>query len=100
MGIVFSVLNFKNKFSELLDTPISEGGFSLDSADLANRYKTTMGGNSNGLPIYGENQKGVGEIEVGHGDVVVATITSCTNTSNPSVMLAAGIVAKKAAEKG
>ncbi|BAP13564.1 MAG: aconitate hydratase [Alcanivorax borkumensis] len=35
-----------------------------------------------------------------HGDVVIAAITSCTNTSNPSVMLAAGLVAKKAAEKG
>ncbi len=92
--------NFKNKFAELLDQPISEGGFSASSAELANRYQTNMGGNSNGLPIYGENQQGVGEIEVGHGDVVVAAITSCTNTSNPSVMLAAGILAKKAAEKG
>ena len=35
-----------------------------------------------------------------HGDVVIAAITSCTNTSNPSVMIAAGLVAKKAAEKG
>lgn len=35
-----------------------------------------------------------------HGDVVIAAITSCTNTSNPSVMLAAGLVAKKAIEKG
>ena len=92
--------NFKNKFSELLDQSVADGGFSADSADIANRHKTMMGGNSNGLPIYGENQKGVSEIEVGHGDVVVAAITSCTNTSNPSVMLAAGIVAKKAAEKG
>ena len=37
---------------------------------------------------------------VGHGDVLIAAITSCTNTSNPSVMIAAGIVAKKAVEKG
>ena len=35
-----------------------------------------------------------------HGSVVIAAITSCTNTSNPSVMLAAGILAKKAVEKG
>src|SRR5262249_43250015 len=35
-----------------------------------------------------------------HGDVVIAAITSCTNTSNPSVMIAAGLVAKKAVEKG
>jgi aconitate hydratase len=37
---------------------------------------------------------------IGHGDVLIAAITSCTNTSNPSVMIAAGIVAKKAVEKG
>jgi len=37
---------------------------------------------------------------IGHGDVLIAAITSCTNTSNPAVMIAAGIVAKKAAEKG
>ena len=40
------------------------------------------------------------DFDVNHGDVVVAAITSCTNTSNPSVMLAAGLVAKKAHEKG
>ncbi len=39
-------------------------------------------------------------IELGHGDVVIAAITSCTNTSNPNVMLAAGLLAKKAVEKG
>jgi len=40
------------------------------------------------------------DYELGHGDVVIAAITSCTNTSNPSVMLGAGLVAKKAIEKG
>jgi aconitate hydratase len=39
-------------------------------------------------------------VDVGHGDVLIAAITSCTNTSNPTVMLAAGILAKKAVEKG
>ena len=39
-------------------------------------------------------------VSIGHGDVLIAAITSCTNTSNPSVMIAAGIVAKKAAERG
>ncbi|HEU0175943.1 MAG TPA: aconitate hydratase, partial [Blastocatellia bacterium] len=38
--------------------------------------------------------------DLGHGDVLIAAITSCTNTSNPSVMLAAGLLAKKAVEKG
>src|SRR6266436_6194495 len=40
------------------------------------------------------------EVDLGHGDVLIAAITSCTNTSNPSVMLAAGLLAKKAVEKG
>jgi aconitate hydratase len=40
------------------------------------------------------------EHDLGHGDVVIAAITSCTNTSNPSVMIAAGLLARKAAEKG
>jgi aconitate hydratase len=39
-------------------------------------------------------------VQLGHGDVVIAAITSCTNTSNPSVMLASGLVAKKAVERG
>lgn len=40
------------------------------------------------------------DVELGHGDVLIAAITSCTNTSNPSVMLAAGLLAKKAVERG
>jgi aconitate hydratase len=40
------------------------------------------------------------EVDLGHGDVLIAAITSCTNTSNPSVMLAAGLVAKKAVKRG
>lgn len=44
--------------------------------------------------------KGQQEIQLKHGSVVIAAITSCTNTSNPSVMLAAALVAKKATEKG
>jgi len=45
-------------------------------------------------PVEGEN------FDVGHGDVVIAAITSCTNTSNPSVLIAAGLVAKNAVAKG
>ncbi len=40
------------------------------------------------------------EVDLGHGDVLIAAITSCTNTSNPSVMLGAGLLAKKAVERG
>jgi aconitate hydratase len=43
---------------------------------------------------------GTGEFTIDHGAVAIAAITSCTNTSNPSVMLAAGLLAKKASEKG
>ncbi|MDP1631103.1 MAG: aconitate hydratase AcnA [Caulobacter sp.] len=46
------------------------------------------------VPVKGES------FDIGHGDVVIAAITSCTNTSNPSVMIAAGLLAKNAAAKG
>jgi aconitate hydratase len=46
------------------------------------------------VPVEGKN------FDLGHGDVVIAAITSCTNTSNPSVMVAAGLLAKKAVERG
>ncbi len=55
---------------------------------------------------YGHDPASIGErfqadgTQVGHGDVVIAAITSCTNTSNPSVLVAAGLVARKAREKG
>src|SRR5215475_7581165 len=39
-------------------------------------------------------------VDIGNGDVLIAAITSCTNTSNPSVLIAAGLLAKKAVEKG
>ena len=45
-------------------------------------------------------QTDAGTVEIGHGSVLIAAITSCTNTSNPSVMLGAGILAKKAVERG
>ncbi|MCJ2089090.1 aconitate hydratase AcnA [Methylobacterium sp. E-005] len=53
------------------------------AADLARRY-----------PVEGTN------FDIGHGDVVIAAITSCTNTSNPSVMIGAGLLARNAVAKG
>ncbi|SFU43679.1 aconitate hydratase [Nitrosospira multiformis] len=47
-------------------------------------------------PVYGAN----GLFDLAHADILIAAITSCTNTSNPSVLLAAGLLAKKAVEKG
>ncbi len=50
------------------------------------------------IPV--KTEEGQEAFDVGHGDVVIAAITSCTNTSNPSVLIAAGLLAKKAHEKG
>ena len=72
----------KSKFTELFSAPAASAGFSKKAEDLAKRMKTKDG------------------IEIGSGDVLIAAITSCTNTSNPSVLLAAGLLAKKAVEKG
>ena len=63
----------------------TERGFALDDAALARTATCQNNGHST---------------EITHGAVVIAAITSCTNTSNPSVMLAAGLLAKKAVEQG
>ena len=52
------------------------------------------------VPEIPEDEFPAGDELLGHGDVLIAAITSCTNTSNPSVMLAAGLLAKKAVERG
>ena len=75
----------KQTFNKALSAPVKERGFEL-SADAMNREAT-----------YGTNG---GSQKMKHGAVVIAAITSCTNTSNPSVLVAAGLVAKKAVEKG
>ena len=77
--------DMKDTFRKALTAPIKERGYEL-SGDALNR-EATFGTN-------GGSQK------MKHGAVVIAAITSCTNTSNPSVLIAAGLVAKKAVEKG
>jgi aconitate hydratase len=72
----------KSRFTELFSAPATDGGFARDSADLPKRFKTSDG------------------IDIGSGDVLIAAITSCTNTSNPGVLIAAGLLAKKAVAKG
>jgi aconitate hydratase len=79
-----ALANMKDSFNKALVTLEPTQGFALTQEKLANK---------------GTYQNGT-TIEMKHGDVVIAAITSCTNTSNPSVMLGAGIVAKKAVEKG
>ncbi|RUO25968.1 aconitate hydratase AcnA [Aliidiomarina minuta] len=65
-----------------------------DSFDLLMKSSGISTDDDTTVPIEGTEHK------LTHGDVVIAAITSCTNTSNPSVMMAAGLVAKKALEKG
>ena len=68
--------------------------------NAAEEFKTALAGDF-GKPDMAQRIKVEGQnYDVGHGDVVIAAITSCTNTSNPSVLIAAGLVAKKAVEKG
>jgi aconitate hydratase len=73
------------KFSELYSKPNEANGFNQPADTLKLRHP---------LPA------AKGELTIGNGDVLIAAITSCTNTSNPSVMLAAGLLAKKAVEAG
>ena len=81
-----SLFDVNKKFSEALQAPVGPNGFGL--GESASLLTGTISGN--GHP----------ETDITHGAVVLAAITSCTNTSNPSVMLAAGLVARKAVEKG
>ncbi|MDN7943119.1 aconitate hydratase AcnA [Burkholderia multivorans] len=74
--------NVKSTFSDLFSKPVAENGFAKKAEDLDAEYQTSNG------------------ITVKNGDVLIAAITSCTNTSNPSVLLAAGLLAKKAVEAG
>ena len=74
--------NMKREFTAAFSKPVTENGF----GKKAEEFSTVSAQ--------------VGGTRVGHGSVLIAAITSCTNTSNPSVMLAAGLLAKKAVEKG
>jgi len=74
--------NVKATFTDLFSKPASASGFAKKPEDLDRTFRTRDG------------------VELKSGDILIAAITSCTNTSNPSVLLAAGLLAKKAAEKG
>lgn len=85
----------KGTFAELMVQGIADGGFGKTADDLTKTFHVTV-------PVTGVGSEGnaTESVGVGHGEVFIAAITSCTNTSNPSVMLAAGLLAKKAVEKG
>ena len=75
----------KKTFAESLTAPTAKRGFALDGPALARTGTVRENGHDS---------------TIHHGAVVIAAITSCTNTSNPSVMVAAGLVARKAVAKG
>ncbi|MFS0645119.1 aconitate hydratase AcnA [Siminovitchia sp. 179-K 8D1 HS] len=74
--------SMKQSFELSLTAPLEKNGYGLNPAELNKKVKTTVGE------------------EIGTGSVVLASITSCTNTSNPNVMIAAGLLAKKALKLG
>ena len=73
----------RHEFERLFSAPVSENGFGREPGQLGDRFATAREG-----------------VDLGHGDVLIAAITSCTNTSNPAVMIAAGLLARKAVERG
>src|SRR2546430_13565056 len=115
----------KESFNTLFSKPTAENGFNQPADKLARRYPTKLYSAaapkvSDGalqLPNNGQPRDfvemvdnrptpnrvppaGAKPVDIGNGDVLIAAITSCTNTSNPGVLLAAGLLAKKAAAKG
>ncbi len=77
--------NMKQSFNQSLTDPISKRGFELSADQLSTVATVDNNGHSS---------------QIGHGAVVIAAITSCTNTSNPSVMIAAGLLARNAVRRG
>ncbi|MGB8643791.1 MAG: aconitate hydratase AcnA, partial [Anaerolineae bacterium] len=80
-----TLVDMKTNFRKALSAPVKERGFGLDASKLEAQSEVRDNGHS---------------ATIRHGAVVIAAITSCTNTSNPSVMIGAGLVAKKAVEAG
>lgn len=76
----------KQSYNEAIRTPFDKGGYGLSENDLKKSV----------LIEYANGEQTV----IKNGSVVLAAITSCTNTSNPAVLITAGLVAKKAVEKG
>ena len=116
----------KDTFNTLFSKPVAENGFNKPAEELGKRYVTelhdhhgdTIQVSGGGLqetgdargdelemlddhPTPASHEENIAEtqIDIGHGDVLIAAITSCTNTSNPGVLLAAGLLAKKAVAK-
>ncbi len=80
-----SLNQVKPNFNQALTRGRAEGGFAVKPEEAGRKAEVKLDGSLD---------------QIGHGAVVIAAITSCTNTSNPSVMIGAGLLAKKAVEKG
>jgi aconitate hydratase len=78
--------NLRREFFSAIQRPVAQNGFGKTRQVFGKSVKVEMASKK--------------KATIGNGSVVIAAITSCTNTSNPSVMLAAGLLAKKAVEKG
>ncbi|HSQ11060.1 MAG TPA: aconitate hydratase AcnA, partial [Burkholderiaceae bacterium] len=113
--------NVKKQFTSLFSKPVSENGFNQPADRLKQRFPVSEGhgrmeGKAPDTPagaardlaemsanrpmVKPSREHEVHEVTLADGDVLIAAITSCTNTSNPSVLLAAGLLAKKAVERG
>jgi len=79
----------KQEFLKTAVNPISDGGYGLSKEDM-----------SKSIPLVGMTDKEGKQLNMKTGSLAIAAITSCTNTSNPSVMIGAGLIAKKAVEFG
>lgn len=80
-----SLQRLSQSFRDILRAPVEKRGFGLDEQASRQTIRVSLNSQS---------------VELQHGSVVIAAITSCTNTSNPSLMVAAGVLAKKAVERG
>ena len=92
----------KERFQQLMQMPIAEGGFGVPEEARTRKVRVAApvaaGGRDSNAPVAIVEEAELPEIA--QGQVLIAAITSCTNTSNPSVMIAAGLVARKARAKG
>ena len=80
-----AISGLREAFRQALARPVKEGGFELSPEAIGRRATVASNGS---------------RAEIGHGAVVIAAITSCTNTSNPTVMVGAGLLARRALERG
>ncbi|MBI3912851.1 MAG: aconitate hydratase AcnA [Chloroflexi bacterium] len=92
-GDRIAIKELKTKFRQTLTAPIKQFGYGLSESEVDRKAVVAPSGDS---------KSAIGNLksEITHGAVVLAAITSCTNTSNPSVMIGAGLLAKKAVEAG